>query len=378
VRILHLNFHRGWGGQPQRILMESRELARRGHAVALAVPGDGILADRAREAGLTVFGDFRFRPPAELPSFVRDVRELRRVVRDWKPSILHSHGSQDTWVTLVANRWPGGARLPHVLTRHNTKRVSDTLANRFLYRRIDRLVVVSASVLDRYGTFIRRGIVHPDSVPVIASSIEIDRFRGPSDPQRLRRELGLPDDAVVAGCVGRLVPDKGQRHLIEAAALLRERHPALHLVLAGTGTDEAALRALTTERGLEGHVHFLGFRTDIPEVTAAFDIAVLPSVDCDASSAVIKEAMALGRPVIATDIGGAREMLDPGPSGLLVPPRDASALAGALDALLRDPERAARLGATGPALVAERFSPTRLAEDSLALYTAVLESAKAR
>lgn len=369
LRVLHLNFHRGWGGQPQRILIESVRLAARGHAVALAVPGDGILAARGREAGLTVFGDFAFRPPARAVSFLRDVREARRIIDEWRPDILHSHGSQDTWVTVAANRWFGGPRLPHVLTRHNTKRIADSAANRYLYgRAIDRLVVVSRSVLERFAPFIERGLIDPGEVPVIHSSIDIGRFTGPADPRGVPAGIGVPAEAPLIGCVGRLVPDKGQTYLLDAFELLRARHADAHLLLAGVGTDEERLRRRVSERGLSEKVHFLGFREDVPDIMAALRVLVLPSVDCDASSAVIKEAMAVGTPVVATDIGGASEILSPGPSGVVVPPADAGALAEAIDRLLSDPVLARSLGEAGPREVRERFDPELLCDAYLEVY----------
>ena len=188
-RVLHLNFHRGWGGQPARILMGSLELARRGHTIGIAAPGDGALAARAREAGLAVFGDFRFYKPKRALSLARDVRELRRVIAQFRPEILHSHGSQDTWTTVLANRF-GGPRLPHLLTRHNSKRVACNAANRWLYGSVlDRLVVVSGGVLERYQEFFRRGILDPATIPIIPSAIDFERYNAPLDPGRIRREI---------------------------------------------------------------------------------------------------------------------------------------------------------------------------------------------
>ena len=161
--------------------MGSRELARRGHAVAIAAPGDGVLARRAREAGIEVFGGFGFHKPRRVLSFARDVRELRRVIRAFRPQLLHSHGSQDTWTTIFANRF-GGPGLPHVLTRHNSKRVSCHAANRWLYgRALDLLVVVSAGVLERYDAFVRRGLLDPARIPIIPSSIDFARYDAPLD-----------------------------------------------------------------------------------------------------------------------------------------------------------------------------------------------------
>ena len=377
LRILHLNFHRGWGGQPQRILLGSVEIARRGHAVALAVPDDSILAARARDHGLAVFGGVTYRPPSHALSFLRDVRAVRAIVSDWRPDILHSHGSQDTWVAVAANRWGPGtagvARLPHVLTRHNTKRVADSLANRYLYGRcVDLLVVASRSVLDRYEPFLRRGLLRPDRIRVIHSSVDVERFSSPADPRRIRAELGLGAENALVGCIGRLVPDKGHRWLLEAAARLRPAHPGARYVFAGTGTEEASLRRQVRDLGLDDRVTFLGFRTDVADITASLDLAVLPSVDCDASSAVIKEAMLSGKAVVATDIGGAAEILRPEQAGLVVPPADPGALAAAIGRMLDAPGEARAMGVRGREIVLSDYTTGRLADRYLEAYTSLL------
>jgi glycosyltransferase involved in cell wall biosynthesis len=118
-------------------------------------------------------------------------------------------------------------------------------------------------------------------------------------------------------------------------------------------------------------VRFLGFRDDIPEITAALNVSVLPSIDCDASSAVLKEALACGVPAVATSIGGATEILEDGVTGLIVPPRDPARLAAAILSLLDDPERARAMGRRGSRDVAARFTPDRLAEETLAVYEKV-------
>ncbi|PYT09021.1 MAG: hypothetical protein DMF49_03685 [Acidobacteria bacterium] len=374
LRVLQLNFHYGWGGQPQYILTLAREMLLRGHQPAIAAPATSVLAQRARQAGIEVFGRMAFRSPTRPVSFIRDVRELRAVLRSFRPDILHSHGSQDTWVVVAANRWLGGPRLPHVRTRHNTKRVADSAANRYLYgRAVDMLIVVSASVLDRYRPFIDRGLLDPSGVPVIHAPVDLEKLGRGTDPARVRKELGLSDADRLVGCVGRLVRDKGQAHLLAAAALLRERHPRAFYVLVGVGTEERNLRRLVDQLGLADRVFFLGFREDIADITAALDVSVLPSVGCDASSTVIKEAMALERPVVATDIGGAREILSPDRAGLVVPPADAHAMAEALDRILSDPDASRRLGAQGRQIVVEEFTPGRQCDLYVKAYRSLLE-----
>jgi len=341
--------------------MGSREHARRGHVVAIACPGDGELAHRAREAGLTVFGAFGFHKPKRAVSLARDVARLRRVIASFRPQILHSHGSQDTWTSVFANRF-GGPGLPHLMTRHNSKRVANNAANRWLYRRgLDRLVVVSGGVLERYEAFFRRGVLDPARVPVIPSSIDFARYDAALDPARLRGELGVDAAASLVGQVGRLVHDKGPDVLVRAFATVLDAHPSAHLVFVGTGTLESPLHALVAELGLDGRVHFLGFRNDVPDLTAALDVAVLASVDCDASPASVKEAMYLRKPVVVTNIGGLREMVDDRETGRVVAPGDADALARAILAALDDPAVSAAMGDRAREIVRTRYSLAALA-----------------
>jgi glycosyltransferase involved in cell wall biosynthesis len=352
--------------------MGTREHARRGHTVAIAAPGDGELARRAREAGLTVFGAFGFHKPRRAVSLARDVARLRKVVAAFRPDLLHSHGSQDTWTAAFANRF-GGPGIPHLMTRHNSKRVVDNAANRWLYRRgIDRLVAVSGGVLERYEAFFQRGVLDPERVPVIPSSIDFARYDAPLEPGSLRGELGIDAAAPLIGQVGRLVRDKGQDILIRAFATVLAARPAAHLALVGTGTQEAALHALASGMGLAERVHILGFRTDVPDLTAAFDVDVLASVDCDASPASVKEAMYLRKPVVVTDIGGLREMVDDGVTGRVVPPGDPDALARAILALLDDPAGSAAMGDRARETVRTRYSLTALADAYERVYAEVV------
>lgn len=371
MRVLHTNFHRGWGGQPARILMLSRGLAERGHEVTIAAPRGSRLASRAREAGLTTFEEAAFRKPKHLLSALRDVRVLAEHLRVAPYDLIDAHGSQDLWTVVLARR-RAGTRTPLVFTRHNTKRVAPHAANRWLYRQIDHLIIASGSVLVRYAPFLDRGVLRQEQVTVVHSAYRPDRFHPGIDRSRVRAELGAGPGTPLVGVVGRLVPDKGQGDFLNAAAIVRQRHPQARFLLAGTGTAERALRDQVARLRLGDAVRFLGFRDDVPEITAALDVSVLPSVDCDASPAVLKEALACGVPAVATDIGGAAEIVRHGDTGLIVPARNPDRLAAAIMSLLADPLAARAMGERGGREMAARFTPDRLAEETLAAYRAVL------
>ncbi len=370
LSILHTNFHRGWGGQPSRILMLSRGLAERGHRVVIAAPEGSVLSARAREAGLETFEEPRFLKSRHILSGIRDAASLGRLLRSRHFDLMDAHGSQDLWASALARRI-SGRPLPLVFTRHNTKEVADHFFNRVLYRReVDHLIVVSGSVLDRYRSFLDRGDLSGERISVVHSSYREDRFHEGVDGSALRRELcsGAGADDLLIGVIGRLVPDKGGIHFLRAAARIASEFPSARFLFVGRGDAEEALRRSAADLGISGKVAFLGFREDIPQITAALDLSVLPSVDCDASSAVLKEAMAVGRPVVATSIGGSGEIIQDGETGLLVPPANPEALAKAMAAILRMPDRGLSMGARGRERVRALFHRDRLVEGTLDAY----------
>jgi glycosyltransferase involved in cell wall biosynthesis len=378
LRILQTNFHRGWGGQPSRILLLSRLLTERGHSVTLAVPHDSILAARAREAGLPVFDRLEFRKPRRVFTALRDVVILARHLRREPYDLIDAHGSQDVWTCALARR-VSGRRVPIVFTRHNTKRVRDHFMNRRLYgSEVDHLIVVSRSVLERYEPFFRRGILTPQRVSVVQSAYRADRFHTGLSGARVRAELGVGPDVPLVGVVGRLVQDKGQDDLLRAAPAILKQKPRTLFLLVGTGAREPQLRALADDLSVARAVRFLGFRDDVPEITAALNVSVLPSIDCDASPAVLKEALACGVPAVATSIGGADEILEDGVTGLIVPPRDPARLADAILMLLFDPGKARAMGHRGSREVAARFTPARLADETIEVYGEVVERFRRR
>jgi glycosyltransferase involved in cell wall biosynthesis len=315
---------------------------------------------------------FAFLPPAHALSFLSDLRRLSRTVREREIDIVHTHGSQDTWVA-AALRAAGSLPCGFVATRHNTKPVRFNAANRYLYgRAVDHLILVSESVRERFGPFLEARLLSPEKITVAHSAYRADLFHDRVETASLRRELGLAGAGPIAGVLARLVEDKGHTHLFAAWERVRARHPGAVLLVAGRGPLEGTLRAEVKERGLSDSVRFLGFRDDAAEITALLDVAILPSIGCDASSASIKEAMVMARPVVATDVGGAREIIDDGVTGVIVPPADPEALAAAILAILDDGARARAMGERARESVRSRFGASLLAAAELSVYERVL------
>ncbi len=213
-------------------------------------------------------------------------------------------------------------------------------------------------------------------VTVIPNGIPLDKFcPGPPSPQ-LRSELGLSADDYVLLIVSRLTPWKGHMTLLEAVAHLADRWRQLKLVVVGEvafweAAYEEQLKQQAAELGLTERVIWTGFRSDVPELLRLCDIFVLPSVE-EPFGRVIIEAMATGRPVVATESGGVPEIVVDGQTGLLVPPQDAQSLADAIETLLTNRQYAQQMGAAGLSRAHQLFSVDRVAWQVQELYQKIL------
>ncbi len=211
-------------------------------------------------------------------------------------------------------------------------------------------------------------------VRVVPNGIDVDRpARG--DRDRGRALLGLPSHVPVIGAVGNLYPVKGHRVLLAAASRLEQ---PVHIAIAGRGDEEEALVEEARVLGLANRLHLLGFREDVPDLLAAFDIYASPSFSEGQSLALI-EAMAAGLPIVATDVGGNSELLgEPEPTGVLVPSGDADALAKALARFLAAPALARDLGAAARTRARTEFSLEAMVRRYTALYAELLTGRRSR
>jgi glycosyltransferase involved in cell wall biosynthesis len=219
-----------------------------------------------------------------------------------------------------------------------------------------RIVVVSEgaglTTARRFGVPIDRTVVLPNAVDRACVALPRDYNRG-----RKRRELGVSGDERLLCTVGRLERSKGHRYLLQALAELRSREGerAVRLVLIGAGPEERALRRLAESLNLADCVALLGARDDVAEIVAASDLFVLPSLNEGLSQALL-EAATLGTPIVATDVGGTSDVVEPGRSGWLVPPARPVALADAIHQALENMSEATACADTARALVAQKFN----------------------
>jgi glycosyltransferase involved in cell wall biosynthesis len=280
---------------------------------------------------------------------------LAGYLADVRADVVHNHMYRAEIVGTKAAiaLGEGGHRRPWIIGTVHSSRVrscDDQEELRRLTASMDHLVVVSnaidAKVEDEGRTSAPRSLIY--------NGVDLDRYDHQEPCCTLREEYRMEPDAPIVGVVGRLELEKGHPTLLEAWPLVLAEVPLAYLLVVGEGSRMDALRQIAREQGIERHVIFTGRRDDIPAVTAAFDVAVLPSYR-EAQGLTILEAMALSRPVVASRVGGIPEMVEDGVTGLLVPPHDPRALAAAIVRLLTDHPLADMVARAGHDLVHDRF-----------------------
>lgn len=348
MRVLHVDTARGWRGGQSQVLQTALGMAARGHAILLACQRGGTLEQRARGAGvatvaLAFSGDLS---PAALLG-------LRAAARRFRPDALQLHDPHALLPGLTA-----AARTARTVA---TRRVDFPLRgwlSRAKYRRCQRVIAVSRRIADVLGS----DGVPAERIRVVHEGVT-DRPPEPGGREALR-SLGVPADALIVGNVAALTGHKDQATLLAAAAKVTARVPRACFVIVGEGELRPALEAQLAQLGLRGRCLLLGFRTDLDRLIPAFDVFCLSS-HMEGLGTSLLDAMCFSRPIVATAAGGIPEAVEDGRSGVLVPARDPEALAVGLQDLLASRERRDALGAAGRRLFEQRFTASRMVEQTL-------------
>jgi glycosyltransferase involved in cell wall biosynthesis len=272
-----------------------------------------------------------------------------------QPDVIHNHMYRAEIVGTKAalSLEAAGYPRPYVVSTVHSSRVrspEDRAELRRLTPSMDRLIAVSNAIVRKLEDEGRTGA----PVSLIYNGVDLDRYDHQEPCCTLREEYGMEPGAHLVGVIARLEPEKGHPTLIDAWPRVLRSCPDAYLLVVGEGSRREALERQVADLGIGHRVVFTGRRDDVPAVTAALDIAVLPSYR-EAQGLSVLEAMALSRPVVASNVGGIPEMIRDGVTGLLVPPHDAEALADAIASLLRDHQLADTIGRAGHDLVQRRF-----------------------
>ena len=274
----------------------------------------------------------------------------RLMVRE-KPDIIHTHTSKAGLLGRVAARLAGVPAVVHTPHGHVFYGHFGPLASK-IYLLVER---VMALITDRLialtqgekNDYIALSACDPKKIVTIHSGVPVDNYlHATVDVRRKKKSLGLKPEGLVVGTVGWLLPIKGPIYLLRAMAEVWKSYPQASLVYVGKGDLEKELRQEASRMGVPEKVWFLGWRDDIPEIMRILDIFALPSLN-EGMGRVLVEAMAAGRPIVASNVGGIPDLVCQGKNGLLVPPADPKALARELLFLIANPDKRREMGDTG-------------------------------
>jgi glycosyltransferase involved in cell wall biosynthesis len=390
VRVLRVIARLNMGGPALHVAYLTAGLAERGYETTLVAGslarGEDSMAFVADELGIEVE---RIEELHREISPLRDavaILRLARLIRRVRPHILHTHTAKAGAVGRLAALLAGGARPPivvHTFHGHVLRGYFDPLRTagfrlleRWLATKTTALVAVSPQVRD---DLVSLGVAPRERFVVVRLGIELEQRVAAEQDGRgeSRRVLGIGPDRFAVGWIGRMTGVKRTDDVLRAFRRLRDRGVDACLCMIGDGPDRPAVERRAHELGLMRDTLFLGYQEEVAPFYAAFDAMILPSINEGTPVSAI-EALAAGRPVVATRVGGVPDVVREGEDGFLVEPGDVDALADRLARLAADPELRERLGAAGRARVVPRYSVERLVDDIDLLYRSLLASAGAR
>ena len=363
MRILHTESSIGWGGQEIRILTEAEGMLRRGHQVTLVTPPSAEIFPAARKRGIPVVA------LSIEKKRLRALAAMRRWLAEHKSAfdVVNTHSSTDAWLTAVASLSLHDAP-PMVRTRHVSTAVGRNRATRWLYQSATRHIVTT-------GEALRRQLVEQNGfdgarITSVRTGIDLSRFR-PMPRGECRRALALEERPTV-GILATLRDWKGHDYLLDAWKLLRGRFDDWQLVVIGDGPQRTRLESRVTGEGLAATVRFVGNQEDVPRWLNSLDLFALPSFGDEGVPQGIMQAMACGLPVVSTPVGAIEEAVQRDRTGLIVPARDARALADALARLMRDVHLRTSMGEAGHAYAQAHFGIDAMLDAMEAVFRKVI------
>lgn len=315
-----------------------------------------------------------------IPTLVRRAAPLKdslalaaliRLFRKERPQIVHTHTSKAGILGRWAARLSGCPHIVHTPHGHIFWGYFDRFTT-FIFILLERLTarftdcIITLTDQEKKDHRLM-GIAPEEAFRTIHSGVDLNVFSKTFvNPDDMKRELGIPEEAFVIGTIGRLTPVKGQRYLVEAAREIIAAYPNTEFVILGHGELLSELRERASALGIEKNILFPGWRPDAADVLTVFDIFVLPSLNEGMGKAIV-EAMASGKPIVASRIGGIPDLIRDGQNGILVPPADAGALARAVIRLRKDGQMRARIARAGKRDAAD-FGTAKMIEKIDLLY----------
>jgi glycosyltransferase involved in cell wall biosynthesis len=362
IRIVEVLATGSNGGAQEHLYSLLTRLDRSRYDASVVALSNGSSVRKLQRAGVPVL-------VIDTPDDGVAVGALTAHLAEVRPDVVHNHMFRaETVGTRAAMALAEiGHRRPYVVSTVHSSRVrsaADRAELRQLTSEMDRLIAVSRAIERKIEA---EGRLVGVPVSLIYNGVDLDRYDNQEPCCTLRDEYGIEPGSQIVGVVARLEPEKGHPTLLEAWSRVLHAVPDAYLLVVGEGSQRDALEKLAGELRIAHRVVFTGRRDDVPAVTAALDVAVLPSYR-EAQGLSVLEAMALSRPVVASNVGGIPEMIDDGGSGLLVPPHHPDTLAAAISRLLADHAFADTIGRQGRHAAHDRFCIEQMVHAIEAIY----------
>jgi glycosyltransferase involved in cell wall biosynthesis len=321
-----------------------------------------------------------------IPELVRNINlfkdlmaflKIYRVLRKEKFDIVHTHTSKAGLLGRLAAKM---ARVPIIIyTPHghvffgyfsSLKTKIFILLEKLASPLADKIVALTNGEKEDYIVY---KIASERKLAIICSGVDLNRFKELSsdEKRKIKKELGIPENSLVVGTAGRLVPIKGLEFLVEASKIIVSKYPDTYFLFAGDGPLRQSLEKKACRMGVKDNIIFLGWRDDVPKIISIFDIFVLPSLN-EGMGRVLVEAMSLGKPIVASEIGGIPDLVIHGKNGFLVPPKNPKELAKYIQILLDNEEKRQKLGLAGKRM-AVNFSAQIMLKKTSNLYEELLK-----
>ena len=366
IRILDLR-DSPWVDGPGRTILETAEHLDRSKFELIVggfrsgESGENCYLDEARNRGLPV------REIEERKAFdFAALKEIVRIVKDDAIEVVHTHDFRTDVMGLLAAKRCG---VPVVSTCHGW--IANDLKGR-LYRAVDRRLLRLFDHVITVSDFMKQQLVDSglpaERLTSIPNALILDDYVPDPADRVFRKELGVADDKVLIVSIGRLSPEKGHEVLLRALAALRETDPGFVLAIVGKGPEEASIRGVCNDLGLDGNVRFVGFRSDMPAIYNSADLVVQSSFT-EGMPNVVLEALLMETPVVATSVGGTAEIVEHGINGFLVAPDSADALSDGLRDYFENKSKHLKMAASGRVSVAKHFNHSSRVQRIAKLYS---------
>ena len=303
--------------------------------------------------------------------------DIWRIIKKYNPLIVHTHSSKAGLMGRLAAKLAGTPIIVHTPHGHvffgyfgpfKTKLfiIFEKLASRIT----NKMIALTNKERDDHVLF---RITDEDKFVVIPSGVELNKFRELpfNEKQNLKKELGIPENSLIVGTAGRLVPVKGPEFLVKASKYIISKYPDTYFMFTGDGPLEQDLKRKALEMGISDNIIFLGWRDDLAKIISIYDVFVLPSLN-EGMGRVLVEAMALGKPIVASNIGGIPDLVIHGKNGFLVPPKNPKELAKYIQILLEDEKKREKMGLAGKEM-SLNFSAENMVEKIEKLYGELLK-----